>query len=253
LTDGALSFEGLGAKLGVTKKAQGDAMKKEALKWSAFGLFLMVSMPVFGEIPPSTGAHSPLRIVVRVYDYAQVPRAVLARAEREAAKVFRKAGVEVQWAHCRGSKADIPDGASCRSPMGYVDLVLKILPPSMAARASMPSNALGFALLSPKIALGAGAYIFYEPVRDLATVEGADVHVALGHVAAHEVGHILLGAYAHCPSGIMSSELVGKSLRAAARGGLLFTRSESERIRATVVARMARQDTFENTTRQGLN
>jgi hypothetical protein len=228
-------------------------MKRKVLKWCVLSSLLLSSLPVFGESPSRAGAHIPLRIVVRVYDYAQVPRQVLAKAEREAAKVFRKSGVDVQWAHCRKVKGDLPTGVSCSSPMGYADLVLKILPPSMAARASMPDGALGFALLSPKIALGAGAYIFYEPVRDLAIVEGADVHVALGHVVAHEVGHILLGAYGHCPSGIMSSEFVGKSLRVAARGGLLFTKSEVERIRATVVARMARQETFEDTTRQGLN
>jgi len=62
----------------------------------------------------------------------------------------------------------------------------------------------------------------------------------LGATLAHEIGHLLLGARSHFPSGVMCPHFGRAQLRMAARGELLFTSEQAGRIRAEVVRRMAR-------------
>ena len=50
----------------------------------------------------------------------------------------------------------------------------------------------------------------------------------LGHVVAHEMGHLLLPLHAHSSSGIMQA---GLNMQLAAQGGLFFTASQAYQIR----------------------
>jgi hypothetical protein len=45
----------------------------------------------------------------------------------------------------------------------------------------------------------------------------------LGHVMAHELGHLLLGSNAHAEIGIMRPRWFGQQLRAVERGALFFS------------------------------
>jgi hypothetical protein len=65
-----------------------------------------------------------------------------------------------------------------------------------------------------------------------------DRSVILGHVIAHEVGHLLLGTNSHSQDGIMSAEWSGSELRRLAKGALLFTASEPMRIRTELASRI---------------
>jgi hypothetical protein len=56
--------------------------------------------------------------------------------------------------------------------------------------------------------------------------------VLLGHIAAHEIGHLLLGEDSHSPHGIMESCWGPKELDQMNKGALLFSDEEAERMRA---------------------
>jgi hypothetical protein len=60
----------------------------------------------------------------------------------------------------------------------------------------------------------------------------------LGHVMAHEVGHLLLSLPGHTSKGIMIGPWEGKQLRQAAAGGLLFTPQEAWKMGEEVSRRM---------------
>jgi hypothetical protein len=54
----------------------------------------------------------------------------------------------------------------------------------------------------------------------------------LGHVTAHEIGHVLLGSSAHGFFGVMKSTYNNKDLLNMVQGRLLFTVEESRVLRA---------------------
>jgi hypothetical protein len=61
--------------------------------------------------------------------------------------------------------------------------------------------------------------------------------VVLGHLVAHELGHLLLPEGAHSKRGIMRCPLNREDWQAAGKGILLFTTEQGERLRAEVFAR----------------
>ena len=73
-------------------------------------------------------------ITVRVYNYAAVPEQRMARAQRHAATVFAKVGLEPTWLDCRLSSAVPIKDAACEERLRPTDVVLRILPQKMAAR-----------------------------------------------------------------------------------------------------------------------
>jgi len=65
--------------------------------------------------------------------------------------------------------------------------------------------------------MGSLADLVYEPMEKLQESAGMDVASLLGHVAAHEIGHLLLGANSHAVAGIVQArwradELTGPDL-----------------------------------------
>ena len=56
----------------------------------------------------------------------------------------------------------------------------------------------------------------------------------LGTVAAHEIGHLLLGANAHAFAGVMLPVWKGKTLHDVNAGSLLFTSAQASRMRARI-------------------
>jgi hypothetical protein len=169
-----------------------------------------------------------LKITVAVIDFAAIAPAARLRAEQEAARILKEAGISSLWADIASEEqTDLPAGA----------LVVRILP---EAGSTHDPKALGVAL-----ALGPGALyatIFFDRVCERAadpvlSEAGASLAVLLGHVIAHEIGHLLLGTNSHSRSGLMSAAWDLNDMRAIARGRLSFGSDESAKMRAEVVRR----------------
>ena len=47
------------------------------------------------------------------------------------------------------------------------------------------------------------AYVFYDRIKRVAVSHQASVERALGHVIAHELGHLLIGVNSHSNEGLM--------------------------------------------------
>lgn len=56
----------------------------------------------------------------------------------------------------------------------------------------------------------------------------------LGHLIAHEVGHLLLGQGSHSKKGIMLGDWLQTDLEKAAQGRLLFTDRQAKKMRRAV-------------------
>jgi hypothetical protein len=62
----------------------------------------------------------------------------------------------------------------------------------------------------------------------------------LGHVIAHELGHIFLASSTHSRRGIMRPQWADADLRLALSGGLLFNSQQAKRIASNLKARVHR-------------
>jgi hypothetical protein len=157
-------------------------------------------------------------VTINVYNEAGVSEQVLAQAEKEATRIFHKAGVENVWVECRLWKSDPDRSSGCQPPRGPTLLALRIVPWSFKLRNSV----FGTAFLSAE---GEGTYtdVFYVSVEKLHEDFHANLSRVLGHVMAHEIGHLLLGTNAHSPVGIMRPQWQGQELRSIGMGTFLFT------------------------------
>jgi len=87
---------------------------------------------------------------------------------------------------------------------------------------------------------GKGCYadLFYEPMERLQKSAGTDMAGLLGHVAAHEIGHLLLGNNSHSAAGIMHARWTPDELASAKAGALVFSEQESLRMKARLAGVM---------------
>jgi hypothetical protein len=184
----------------------------------------IVSVPMLGAPAPE------LRITVAVIDFATVAPPTRVRGEEEAGRLLKVAGISSIWIDIASDEeSDLPPGA----------IILRML---AEAGTGHDPKALGVAL-----ALGPGAIyatIFFDRVCARAadpelSEAGANLAVLLGHVIAHEIGHLLLGSNSHSQSGLMSASWDVSDMRALARGRLSFGSAESEKMRNEVARRNA--------------
>jgi hypothetical protein len=82
--------------------------------------------------------------------------------------------------------------------------------------------------------------VFYDSVEKLHQDWHASLSRVLGHVMAHEIGHLLLGTNAHSPMGIMRPNWQGQELRSIAIGTLLFTREQARSMQTKLFPLTAR-------------
>ena len=184
----------------------------------------------------------PLRLTVRTYNYTGEPESVLEPAKDVAAGVFRKLGIHIEWADCTpGSQsAESHPGCQSRAVLETDVLNLKIISREMAQRVSglFPGDTFGFALPAQGDGFGSNATIFYHSVGTVARDAKRSPATILGHVLAHEMGHLLLGMKGHSRHGIMHVPWGPQELGRASQGGLLFEAKQGRRIQAQVEARM---------------
>ena len=193
-----------------------------AKAWMVVAVFV-----VTGACAASDQPQANLHVTIRVYSYVLLSEKVLAEAEQEAARVFDKAGVKTLWVECRGSGNRANDEPLCQIPPDLRHLVMRIVPGAWSGHDSV----FGFAFLSAE---GNGAYsdVFFACVEQLHREWSASVPRVLGHVMAHEIGHLLLGSPGHTRLGIMQRNWHGDELRRIERGTLFFTAEQAQSMRS---------------------
>lgn len=143
------------------------------------------------------------RISLLVYNFAGVPRAVLREAEAEAYSVLRVPGIELEFIECSVDPASPGPSQVCMEEPRPSVLVLHILPAG-TSRHQAGVNALGFATVATDMGFSCYAGVFYDRIAQIAP--GPHAAALLGHVMAHEIGHLLLGPGRHSDAGIMKTK-----------------------------------------------
>jgi hypothetical protein len=183
-----------------------------------------------------------------VRNYAGVPSGTLAEAERVAKVTFQSAGIEARWNEIDVSGADVQRARAEDRPITLADIQINILPEAAPIPAGVSGDVMG-------VAPGAGTDrtfvdVFEGRVRALswrissAYLKGdMDWRVSegqiLGHVIAHEVGHVLLNQQVHSPRGIMRGKWTFADFRDMTSGLLMFMPEQAQALRAEVARRNA--------------
>jgi hypothetical protein len=172
---------------------------------------------------------------VRLYDYAHVSRATLARAKANAADILQRAGVRVEWAECRLRADESAKDAACGLPVTASDLQMRILDSEMAKRVRTSRHDLGYALLADD--LDTIAAVFFHRAVDLERGNLATRSAILGAMMAHEIGHLLLGVNHHSDTGVLRASWGDRELKVIAQGQMCFTSGEARRMVSMVLKR----------------
>ena len=131
-----------------------------------------------------------------------------------------------------------PRTPASQRPLAASDLILKLLPPSMAQTIAAQNNEVFGMALTVDGTPATDAFIFYQRVLDLARTGYIYEQEILAAAMAHEIGHLLLGSNSHSSTGIMRAKWNRDELELARLRRLLFTPDQSKLIRANVLARV---------------
>ena len=165
------------------------------------------------------GAKKDLQITVVVYNDAAVPARVIESAKEIAARIYRDAGVAILW-------RDHSNPAT-----GATELFVRIVRRSL----NLPGDDFGIAFVGGD-GWGVQADIFYSGIEQLTNDTSASAAQIMGHVMAHELGHLFLGMNSHSSLGIMQAHWTDQQLRLMSKGILKFDKRQAEAIGARLTS-----------------
>jgi hypothetical protein len=163
---------------------------------------LAVGMAVTGgSVASAQNPEDALTVTLHVTNHAAISPKELAAAEAYATAIYRAAGIETVWTETPWAPSET------RSP----HLRVVILSPQMTAmkckESQLGESVMGVAVDGATDGSGRIAYIFADRIGQTALQYVATFERALlGHVMAHEVGHLLLGGHSHAPTGLMTAD-----------------------------------------------
>jgi len=179
-----------------------------AFRWQLLLTIVLLCVSATGQV-----AEENAQVRVLVYSSARISTSLLEQAGLETTRIFRSAGIELVWINC----TERADGSACRTMARGKELILRVVPKGLSGGESV----FGDAFLAED---GNGKYadLFFDPIASAHRNFGVNESRILGAVAAHEIGHLLLGLRAHSGTGIMSPVWTNDLIQKAERGSLLF-------------------------------
>ena len=160
------------------------------------------------------------QVNVNVYNDAGVPANAMLHAQQSAGGIFRTAGLHLTWRNCEDPAQNLSSQQGC-GKTGGVSLSLRVVRHSL----TLSDSVFGTSFLDEH---GSGIYgdIFFDNVQHMSEAAHVSLGDVLGHVIAHEIGHLLLGKDAHSQTGIMRPRWSKQELKSLAMGRLLFTKEQ---------------------------
>jgi hypothetical protein len=154
---------------------------------------------------------------VRVFlqDNGRVPADVLEPAKHATTRVFALSNIDLQWighGPYQPCSLTLTIAAKPTGAMNRSRLVVGIAPGTQKAR-------------------GILAFAFYDRIQLYSAELGLDASQMLGHVMAHELGHLLLPHGAHSIAGVMRGSWDVGQAHQARMGFLTFAPAEAAQIR----------------------
>ncbi len=219
-------------------------MKRHAAQglWLSLIWFCLIRVGVTAESDPlnqrsqrdSAGTTPVLQVLI--YNYAPVSNGDLKVAKEVATSIYEDVGIRTEWLDCYSAEGELNYNPDC-GRLTPTTLVVRILPRSKAEGLKQPPSALGFAVLNDSGQLAHYASAFYHRVEELGGKWTCSRPVVLGHIMAHEIGHLLLGLRSHSRAGLMSASWDRAELERINQRALTFTFLQVKEIQARFLER----------------
>jgi hypothetical protein len=163
-------------------------------------------------------------LTVLVYNAGSASERDISDLERSATSVFKRAGIEMTWLNC--SQADLECDTIARSDVsGQASVRLRVV--------DRPDRG-GVHMLGWTTPNSSSITVLYTRAQRLAraSTSGVSTGEVLGHVVAHEIGHVFLGSNSHCAFGVMKSSYNNQDIVNMVQGGLRFSAQDTLVLRA---------------------
>ncbi len=145
-------------------------------------------------------------------------------AEGLASEIYRNIGIELRWkTQCHAAELDAP--ASQAFPN------LTTLGMRWVEEAPANTSPLAIAAAFPFQYTGARIVLFTDRMRNILRQSDFVGVAVLGHVLAHEIGHVLLGNDEHADEGIMKAYWSASDKTGMRNRPLRFTNNEADMMR----------------------
>jgi hypothetical protein len=184
-------------------------------------------------------AAASVNLSISIFNEAKVADSVLFRGEARARQILAQAGIRVTWLTCGSRLAgeDESENRNVNPCLGMTfpeHLSVRVMTRPLAAT----EDTFGQSFLDEA---GQGCYADvyhgnFALLSSRALLSDAEI---LGHVIAHEVGHLLLGANSHSAVGVMRAHWDREELEQASRGSLRFTPAQATMMRERLNASSA--------------
>ncbi len=193
--------------------------------WTAAWTVGAMAAASVASVEVALGSPAALTVTIHVTDNVNLSPTELADAQAYATAAYRAAGLHIVW-----SSAPWKPEAGQRTDPLLIDVRLVILPLDMVEKKCreerLGDSVLGIAISGASEARGRVAYVFYDRIVRVAMAHEAPVARGLGHVMAHEVGHVLMGVNSHAGEGLMRANWNPRQSRPQT-----FTRNHVRQIR----------------------
>jgi hypothetical protein len=147
-----------------------------------------------------------LLLTARFYSLPDVPATDRRAAAEVAANILHEAGIDLRWSDCNDrhaprGRATVP---ACPTPPGPDEVIVRFVTAGSPNVSGTPvGESLGDAFVDTAAASGSLATVYVDRVAMMSRASGVDAGTLLGRVAAHEIGHLLLGTTSHGSTGLM--------------------------------------------------
>lgn len=165
-------------------------------------------------------------VYVAAVNHAGVVGDIWQRAQATASRIYEAAGINVVWIDAAATA-----GASTLRSNLRSNLTIIVSASPSAPGLTSSKHVLGFALQPQN--RGRLAYAFYARIQGFARDTRTDAGIVLGHVMAHEMGHLLLARKGHAVVGLMRGRW-DRNEAALNSGTVTFTNDEATVIRKRV-------------------
>ena len=171
-------------------------------------------------------------VAVLVYNYAHIPAEKMADSSERVARIFREAGIDIEWMNPLADHTLIVSPTSNSLMRFTVQMLIRPRrwPPQIG-----PSTDSVMGIAFPAAANGGTLWLFYEQILHVARGYHQPLEDILALAMAHEIGHLLLPYPSHSVIGVMAAEWDREGLKAIAGGSLQFTPAQASAMRAAAL------------------
>lgn len=192
--------------------------------WTA-GLVVAAAMTARADAP------APESLTVIVLNQAAVPERSLTQMFRDLDEILAPAGIRATITVCPTS-LDLPRPAICSESPRPERLVLQLLPGQPVQRV----HSVGTTTFNRETGI-ASIRLFSDLAKSLAADSGWAWPELLAHLAAHEIGHVLLDTDGHTRNGIMRPVWSSNELSTLRHAQAMFDSQQGTTMRQALSAR----------------